>query len=418
MAHANARLNPYGRLLLGARIVEGRPPVAHVAKEMGVSRRCAHGGLPGTAPKVRPVCWTAPPGRTVAHAHAGRGRAAGPELRRANGADRTGSAPTRVTGPHRLRDPEPPRHALAARVRPADRPAHPGLEDHRDRYEHDHPGDLVHIDVKKLGRIPDGGGWRAHGREAAADQRGRLRLRPRRGRRPLPAGLRRDPRRQKGPTCAGFLLRAAAWFAGHGIDRPTSHHRQRPQLHRLHATSPPPSPTSAPSTRSSARTAPGRTGKSSASTAPSSNGPTDRSTSPTPNAARPWPPGSTSTTLNAATQPSAANPRSADCHEPVSRVHLERAADGVGWVCWALQGTSAEHRDGRGTQPDQNREDGPEQEEGEREPAQDCESGSTPGAAGHDRKAHGTGEQRAQRTGARRPCRSRRRTTSQTHWRG
>ena len=32
------------------------------------------------------------------------------------------------------------------------------------RYEHAHPGDLVHVDVKKIGRIPDGGGWRAHGR--------------------------------------------------------------------------------------------------------------------------------------------------------------------------------------------------------------------------------------------------------------
>ncbi|KGM08277.1 transposase, partial [Cellulomonas bogoriensis 69B4 = DSM 16987] len=36
-----------------------------------------------------------------------------------------------------------------------------------ERYEHPHPGSLVHIDVKKLGRIPDGGGWRAHGREAS-----------------------------------------------------------------------------------------------------------------------------------------------------------------------------------------------------------------------------------------------------------
>jgi len=32
------------------------------------------------------------------------------------------------------------------------------------RYEHAAPGDLVHIDVKKLGRIPPGGGWRIHGR--------------------------------------------------------------------------------------------------------------------------------------------------------------------------------------------------------------------------------------------------------------
>lgn len=28
------------------------------------------------------------------------------------------------------------------------------------RYEHDHPGPLVHVDVKKFGRMPDGGGWR------------------------------------------------------------------------------------------------------------------------------------------------------------------------------------------------------------------------------------------------------------------
>jgi len=32
------------------------------------------------------------------------------------------------------------------------------------RYERAHPGELVHMDVKKLGRIPPGGGWRAWGR--------------------------------------------------------------------------------------------------------------------------------------------------------------------------------------------------------------------------------------------------------------
>jgi transposase InsO family protein len=33
------------------------------------------------------------------------------------------------------------------------------------RYEHDAPGDLIHVDVKKIGRIPDGGGWRYVGRQ-------------------------------------------------------------------------------------------------------------------------------------------------------------------------------------------------------------------------------------------------------------
>ena len=33
------------------------------------------------------------------------------------------------------------------------------------RYERARPGELVHMDVKKLGRIPDGGGWRATGEQ-------------------------------------------------------------------------------------------------------------------------------------------------------------------------------------------------------------------------------------------------------------
>jgi hypothetical protein len=32
------------------------------------------------------------------------------------------------------------------------------------RYEHPAAGDLVHLDVKKIGKIPPGGGWRARGR--------------------------------------------------------------------------------------------------------------------------------------------------------------------------------------------------------------------------------------------------------------
>jgi Integrase core domain len=38
------------------------------------------------------------------------------------------------------------------------------------RYEAAAPGDLVHVDIKKLGRIPDGGGWRTHGRGSAHDR--------------------------------------------------------------------------------------------------------------------------------------------------------------------------------------------------------------------------------------------------------
>jgi hypothetical protein len=41
------------------------------------------------------------------------------------------------------------------------------------RYDACHPGALVHQDHKKLGRIPDGGGWRVHGRRAATHSQGR-----------------------------------------------------------------------------------------------------------------------------------------------------------------------------------------------------------------------------------------------------
>src|ERR1044072_8902689 len=38
-------------------------------------------------------------------------------------------------------------------------------------YLHAAPGDLVHVDIKKHGKIPDGGGWRIHGRGSAQDRR-------------------------------------------------------------------------------------------------------------------------------------------------------------------------------------------------------------------------------------------------------
>jgi transposase InsO family protein len=39
------------------------------------------------------------------------------------------------------------------------------------RYEHDQPGSLIHVDVKKLGNIPDGGGWRFVGRAQGSKNR-------------------------------------------------------------------------------------------------------------------------------------------------------------------------------------------------------------------------------------------------------
>ncbi len=99
------------------------------------------------------------------------------------------------------------------------------------RYERSHPGELVHMDVKKLGRIPDGGGWRAHGRPAVGADRARAQHAAKPGSgtgydyvHPLVddhsrLGYSEVLPDEKGVTCAGFLARAAAYFAAHGIAR-------------------------------------------------------------------------------------------------------------------------------------------------------------------------------------------------------
>jgi transposase InsO family protein len=88
------------------------------------------------------------------------------------------------------------------------------------RYERDRPGELVHVDVKKLSGIPDGGGWRIHGRGRAPHKK-----RATIGYRFLHTAI--DDRTrlaysevlddEQGPTAAVFWRRAHAWFAAHGI---------------------------------------------------------------------------------------------------------------------------------------------------------------------------------------------------------
>lgn len=101
------------------------------------------------------------------------------------------------------------------------------------RYEHNHPGDLVHIDIKKLGRIPDGGGWRIHGRGSAQDLRaGRTRGKtsrtgapPGRGYSYLHHAVDDHSRMvyseiltdEKKDTAAGFVRRACEFFSDQGI---------------------------------------------------------------------------------------------------------------------------------------------------------------------------------------------------------
>lgn len=221
MVHANARLTVHGRRLLIDRVIGAGRPVAHVAKELGISRQCAHRwvarfraeGAAGLLDRSsRPHrC----PGRTSPAIEAAvltmrqserRGQDwIGPEI----------GIPARTVGAilarHRvplLRECDPLTGEL---IRASKTTAL--------RYEREGPGDLVHIDVKKIGRIPPDGGWRAHGRaerpghkrglgydyvHAAVDDHSRLAY----------AEIHPD---EKGATCAGFITRAAEFFATHGI---------------------------------------------------------------------------------------------------------------------------------------------------------------------------------------------------------
>ena len=61
------------------------------------------------------------------------------------------------------------------------------------RYEHVHPGAMLHVDVKKFGNIPDGGGWRYVGRRQGDAQPGRDRPMHQRAHHPLRPDV-RSPR--------------------------------------------------------------------------------------------------------------------------------------------------------------------------------------------------------------------------------
>ena len=204
MAHANARLTPAGRLILVGRIAaQPRRPIAHIAHEMGVSRTTAYRWWAryqqlGQAGLVdRPSIPLHSPRRTAARLEQRILRLRRRErLGPARIAARLGlpaSTVHRVLVRHRM-------NRLAWLDRPTGRPIR--------RYEHPRPGDLVHLDVKKLGRIPAGwwppnprpGRW--DGQPSRRPIKRRLRLPARRGRRPLPPGLRGGPGRRAGPDAA------------------------------------------------------------------------------------------------------------------------------------------------------------------------------------------------------------------------
>ena len=219
MAHVNARLTQYARLLAARRVEQGHKP-GEVAKQLGVSRQTVYK-------------W------------ARRYRAEGP-AGLIDRSSRPHRSPNRTPLPvelaivqARLEDHAGPvvlagllglpastigavlRRWQLPRLNQVDRLTGELLRQRATdvRYERRRPGELLHVDVKKLGKVPDGGGWRVHGRgvdpgrrtlgwdyvHVAVDDRTRIAY----------AEALSD---EKGPTCAAFLHRAAQWFHDtHGV---------------------------------------------------------------------------------------------------------------------------------------------------------------------------------------------------------
>jgi transposase InsO family protein len=226
MSHGSARLTVHGRLLIVQRHEQGWKQ-AHIAAAMGVSRKCVktwiepHAAEGESGLQERSSRPHATPTRTDPQLEE---RVI--EVRRAErcGRDRIADEPgipprtvSRILARHgvpRLAECDPMTGELIRASRAT-----------TVRYEKARPGELVHMDVKKLGRIPDGGGWRARGQTPMNHQTRISRTRPGYD---YVHSLVDDHSRlayseiledEKGATCAAFLARAAAYFAGRGITR-------------------------------------------------------------------------------------------------------------------------------------------------------------------------------------------------------
>jgi transposase InsO family protein len=206
--HANARLSPHGRMLMCQRVRHEGWTVAEAAEAAGCSERTTYRWLArfdaGETMTDRSSAPRRVPGRTAPETEA-----IIEQLRRLrwtstkiaaelNMATSTVCAVLARLGLHRL-----------SRLEPPEPP---------NRYCRRHPGELIHIDIKKLGRF-DRPGHRVTGRHAgyratyragwdvvhvAVDDTSRLAY----------VEILDD---EKALTCVGFLRRAIAWFATHGV---------------------------------------------------------------------------------------------------------------------------------------------------------------------------------------------------------
>jgi transposase InsO family protein len=216
VAHAKSKLTPLGRLLLVQRIeAEGWPP-ATAAAAQGVSRATAYkwlrrwreegaAGLADRSSRPHRCPRRTAPGLEASILERRMAGRKGPHRI----AYELSLAPSTV---HAVL-----RRAGLSRLCTLDGPTALPV-----RYVRSRPGELVHIDVKKLGRIPPGGGWRVLGRaegrkhnpkrlglgtdvvHVAVDDATRLAF----------VQVHDD---ERGETCAAFLETAASFFAAAGI---------------------------------------------------------------------------------------------------------------------------------------------------------------------------------------------------------
>ncbi len=213
MAHRRAKLTALGRRLLVDRILVGGMAVAHAADMAGVSRQTAwkwvrrfeaegEAGLEDRISRPHRMPRALPQAQIAAILAARHEHRFGPHR----------LAPI-VGVPRSTIGDVLTRHGLS-RLRDQDRATGIPI-----RYVRERPGELLHIDVKKLGRIPDGGGHRVLGRvtgtprsngggydylHVAVDDMSRVAY----------VAVFDD---ERGATCARFLLDAAAFFARHGV---------------------------------------------------------------------------------------------------------------------------------------------------------------------------------------------------------
>lgn len=227
MTHANAPLSIEGRRRLVERCKTR--PIAHVAADMGISRACAskwvnryrrHGelglhDLPST-PRRQP---TATDAAVAARIEDLRRSQKWPASRIAFELQTEGVTISCLTVSRHLLE-------LGLNHRKFIDPNGQSNREPR-KINARRPGHMVHVDVKKVGRIPDGGGWRAHGRGSEqAKNVERRKKKSGRGGYTYPHSAVDGFSRlaytkalpdEKAATAIAFMHRARAWFAAHGI---------------------------------------------------------------------------------------------------------------------------------------------------------------------------------------------------------